>query len=110
MPRITEPAEIRAILEADRPWAAYALGDLAPGFFEYCDWFRAPGRAPALALLYCAFSIPVLFVLGEPEHVRCILEEIGAEREMYLSIRPEILPLIKRRYRVEQDMAMWRMI
>src|SRR3989304_9759092 len=28
---------------------------------------------------------------------------------MYLSIRPEILPLIKKRWRVEHETAMWRM-
>jgi GNAT superfamily N-acetyltransferase len=110
VPRITDPAEIRCLLEADRPWAAYALGDLSPGFFEDCDWFRALGGAPALALLYRAFSIPVLFTLGAPEAVRAILEEMAPALEMYLSVRPEILPLIKARYRIQDEEAMWRMV
>jgi ribosomal protein S18 acetylase RimI-like enzyme len=39
-----------------------------------------------------------------------ILEEIAGETRMYLMIRPEILPLIKERYRIENETAMWRMI
>jgi len=109
MPRITHPAEIRALLEIDRPWAVYALGDLAPGFFEHSEWLRAP-NAPALILLYRAFATPVLFALGKPESVRGLLDEIGGEREMYLSIRPEILPLVKARYEVRHETAMWRMV
>ena len=110
MPRLTNPTEIRALLEADRPWAVYALGDLAPGFFEHCEWRRAQDGAPAIALLYRAFETPVLFTLGQPESIRSILSEIGDERQMYLSIRPEILPLIKARHLVEHETPMWRMI
>jgi len=109
VPRITDPAEIRAILETDRAWAVYALGDLAPGFFEHSEWRRAP-NAPALILLYRAFETPVLFALGSPELVRGLLDEIHSEREMYLSIRPEILPLVKARYAVRHETAMWRMV
>ena len=107
--RITDRAEIRAILETDRPWAVYALGDLAPGFWEHSEWWCAPSGGPALVLLYRAFQTPVLFALGRPELVRIILDGIH-EREMYLSIRPEILPLVKARYQVRHQTAMWRMV
>jgi len=110
MPRLTNPAEIRSILEIDRPWAAYALGDLAPGFSEVSEWYRSATSDAALMLLYRAFEIPVLFTLGQAEVVDGLLEEIRAERKMYLSLRPEILPLIKKRYRVEQEAFMWRMV
>lgn len=110
MPRITDPAEIRGILETDRPWAIYALGDLAPGFFENSEWFCAPGGAPALGLLYRAFETPVLWTVGEASVVSVILDEIAGEREMYLSIRPEILPLVTARCSVRHATAMWRMV
>jgi GNAT superfamily N-acetyltransferase len=106
--RIANRAEIRAILETDRRWAVYALGDLAPGFFEHSEWYRAPGQEPALALLYRAFQTPVFFTLGGPEPIGAILTEL-AEPEMYLSIRPEILPLVKARCQVHHETAMWRM-
>jgi RimJ/RimL family protein N-acetyltransferase len=117
VPRLTDPAAIRSLLETDRPWAAYALGDLAPGFAEYAEWLaereghgQASGGGPALALLYRAFETPVLVTLGDPQSVARLLDEIKNEPKMYLSIRPEILPLVKARWRVVQETAMWRMI
>ena len=109
MPRLTDRAVIRRVLETDRAWALYALGDLAPGFFEHSEWFCASG-APALALLYRAFETPVLFTLGEASLLGAVLDEIGETREMFLSIRPGVLPLVKDRYRVQNETAMWRMI
>jgi ribosomal protein S18 acetylase RimI-like enzyme len=106
--RIADRLEIRAILETDRSWAVYALGDLAPGFFDHSEWYRAPGQEPALVLLYRAFQTPVFFALGRPEPIDAILTEL-AEPEMYLSIRPEILPIVKARYQVHNETAMWRM-
>jgi ribosomal protein S18 acetylase RimI-like enzyme len=111
VPRLTDPNAIRAILETDRTWAVYALGDLAPGFAESAEWFTLPASdgSPALALLYRAFETPVLFTLGGARAVDGLLGEIRREPRMYLSVRPEVLPLIKTRWRVEQETAMWRM-
>jgi hypothetical protein len=36
---LKQRAEIRAYLEADRNYAAYALGDLDDGFFDKCAWY-----------------------------------------------------------------------
>jgi RimJ/RimL family protein N-acetyltransferase len=110
VPPTRDRDEIRTLLETDRPWTAYALGDLVPGFFEHSDWYRAPDGAPALALLYRAFSTPVLFTLGQPEPVCALLQEHGDPPEMYLSIRPDILPLIKARYTVRDETPTWRML
>lgn len=106
MPRLTNLTTVRALLETDRNWAVYALGDLAPGFREHSEWYAREG---ALLLLYRAFETPVLFTLGAPEHLAPLLAEIESEREMYLSIRPEILPLIKARWQVKAETPMWRM-
>jgi ribosomal protein S18 acetylase RimI-like enzyme len=101
---------LRALLETDRPWAAYALGDLAPEMFPHCEWRVAPDPARALLLLYRAFDTPVLFALGEAEPVRRLLAEIRHEPRLYLSLRPEILPLVKADYVVRDEMLMWRML
>ncbi len=73
------------------------------------EWYGAAGDERAIVLLYRAFETPVIFALGQAEAVDAILDEIKDERKMYLSIRPEILPLIKKRWRVEGETAMWRM-
>ena len=116
MPLLADPGAIRAILETDRPWAAYALADLAPSFFGACEWHAgtapsqtSPGSA-AILLLYRAFETPVLITLGAPQAISPLLDEIGDEREMYLSVRPEILPLIRARYTVKPEAPMWRML
>jgi GNAT superfamily N-acetyltransferase len=113
MPRLTRPEAIRGLLEVDRPWAIYALGDLTPGFFEHSEWIATPPEgqaAPGLILLYRAFATPVLFALGSPESVRPLLAEIAGEPCLYLSIPPAILPLVKERYFVEPETLMWRMV
>lgn len=107
LPRLTDLTAIRAILETDRNWAVYALGDLAPGFREHSVWHTAEG---ALLLLYRAFETPVLFTLGAPDNIAPLLDEVAHEREMYLSIQPEILPLIKAHWNVKHETPMWRMV
>jgi hypothetical protein len=52
MPQLTDRTRIRTILEADRPWAVYALADLEPGFSEHSKWFGSAGDMAALALIY----------------------------------------------------------
>jgi len=110
MPRLSDAGLIRALLETDRAWAAYALADLAPGFFENCEWHACGEPAPALILLYRAFEIPVLVTVGAAPAIAGLLDEVRDEPEMYLSIRPEVLPLIKARYDVLAEAAMWRMV
>jgi ribosomal protein S18 acetylase RimI-like enzyme len=107
VPRRIDKAQVRFVLETDRVWSAYALGDLAPGFFERSDWLLA-GDAAALILLYHGFGTAVLFALGPPEGVRALLSRVSEER-CYLSVRPEVLPVVRERYEVSRQCAMWRM-
>jgi GNAT superfamily N-acetyltransferase len=109
MPPVTDPAVIRALLETDRPWAVYPLGDLAPQRFPHCTWLGAAGGAPALALIYRAFTPPVLFTLGRPDAVEGLLDEV-TEEEFYLHVRPNVLPLLRARFHVRDTQTMWRMI
>ena len=45
MPRTTDESRIRALLQGDRAWALYAIGDLTPGHREHCTWFVESGDA-----------------------------------------------------------------
>jgi len=109
MTRVTDKSEIRALLETDRNWSVYALGDLHPAHFEHSTFLRVAG-IPALVLLYRAFDTPVLFTLGEPDHVELVLEELDLPEKMYLHIRTEILPLVHARYQVRGEKTLSRMI
>lgn len=110
MPRLSQPEHIRTLLGIDRGWAAYALADLAPGFFEHCEWHGCDTPAPAILLLYRAFNPPVLVTVGPASAMVNLLEEIHTEPEMCLSVQPDILPLIQARYEIMGETPMWRMV
>jgi ribosomal protein S18 acetylase RimI-like enzyme len=101
---------IRELLEIDRVWGAYPLGDLAPGFFEHCSWFRPPGSSTALVMVYREFTPPVVFAQGDPGALATILDEFSTEPSIYLHVRPEILPVLETRYEIVELRHMWRMI
>lgn len=107
--RTADPSVIRPILELDRPWAVYALGDLSPGFAEHCEWFALQDEPPALVLLYRRFDPPVLFALGSPGRLARVMTEIEAPA-FYLQVRPDVLPVILLHYRPAELRPMWRMV
>jgi predicted GNAT family acetyltransferase len=102
-------ALIRSILERDRPWAVYALGDLSPGFAEHCQWFVLQEAEPALLLLYRRFDPPILFALGPPSGLRQLVQEVNP-RIVSLHVRTEALDAIGTRYRSTEIRPMWRMV
>jgi len=59
MPRIADKAHIRHLLNRDRRWCVYALGDLTPRMFAKCQWF-----APDLTLVLHDYGTSILFAHG----------------------------------------------
>jgi predicted GNAT family acetyltransferase len=111
--RVSDRDTIRAVLETDRPWAAYALADLSPKFFPHATWFCSTSGAPALALVYRAFATSVLITLGparEVEPLLCEMDETLTPSELYLAVQPEIVPLLRARYVLSQEKVMQRMV
>jgi ribosomal protein S18 acetylase RimI-like enzyme len=108
MLRLTDPAAVRCLLETDRVWSVYALGDLATRRWPHGTWLAAPDGPPALVLLYREFGTPVLLAVGAAEAVRPLLDEID-EPHLYLHVRPEILDLLRPRYYLKDEADMWRM-
>lgn len=111
MPRVTDLDHVRSILETDRGWSLYALGDLSPGFREDTEWLVARGGPPALVMIYRGLDRPVLFTLGDPAPLRSILEEIELDPVVFLNVLPEALPLVEDHLRTEEPLIpTWRMI
>jgi RimJ/RimL family protein N-acetyltransferase len=108
MPRIHDRATIRAILNADPRWSLYALGDLAPGYFEHSEWHVPSEGAPAVLLLYRAVTPPVLFAAGPPQAVALLAAET-AEPAVYLHVQPETARALEPRYRFVDRRPMLRM-
>jgi ribosomal protein S18 acetylase RimI-like enzyme len=109
MPRENDLPTIRRLLNTDRFWSVYPLGDLAPEHFPHATWLRPAGNTRALALLYEGFRPPVLFALGEAEHLAALFDEFD-EPELSLSVPPQVLPLLQPRYQLADLTAMWRMV
>ncbi len=105
MPTVSDRGEIRSLLETDRGWSLYALGDLEPGYFEHCDWFAASG---SLALIFRAVDPPVLFALGD---LGALLPGIAPDLPAcYLHVQPKAVAAIARHFRISWQRDMWRMI
>ena len=109
MPIVTDLLTVRALLERDRPWAAYAIGDLAPGFIEHCEWRAPSSGTPALLLLYGGFEPPILFAMGQRRDVRGLVEEIDVPK-VSLHLQPDAVEAMGGLYATHDLRPMLRMV
>jgi GNAT superfamily N-acetyltransferase len=107
--RTADLARVHALLDGDRAWAAYAIGDLAPGFSEHSEWHIAGGDSNALVLVYRGFSPPIVFAMGGASDVAPLFEEIAAP-VISLHVRPDTLAAIRPIYVPTSTSAMRRMV
>jgi GNAT superfamily N-acetyltransferase len=114
---LTDKAQIRAFLEIDRGYAAYAIGDLEPAFFAQCTWAGAARRGAsetrrldALALHYRGLDPAAFLLMGDAEGLRAILANALAPQRVYLTCRPEKLDLTRDFYAWDEVTPMWRMV
>lgn len=107
----TDRGLIRAFLERDRLYAAYALCDLDDREFARTRWGVAfAGSEPvAVVLEYAGLSPQPVFVMGEQAGIAAVLRELIRPRAAYLAARTEHLPAVASIYRVEPGPPMVRM-
>lgn len=106
---LTDRDAIRAILQTDALWAAYAQGDLAPGFFEHASWHTLSDDPTSLAMVLRKYDRPVIYLQGAPDSAPRLLEEIGPQTSLFYLIRREDVPALRQRYHIEKADVMWRM-
>jgi RimJ/RimL family protein N-acetyltransferase len=108
---VTDRAQLRPFLEADRLLAAYALCDLEDKEFAKTRWGGAydGDRLVALALEYTGLTPQPLFVMGRPEGIEAILREIVRPRAAYVAVLPHALPAVETLYRLDAGPQMVRM-
>jgi GNAT superfamily N-acetyltransferase len=107
MPRTTDRSHIRAILNTDRIWSAYALGDLSPNFFDHGEWHVF---ADAVVMVFRGLDPPILFAHGDAASIELLVDEIGEVSLLFLHVRPEIVPIFQARYEDCRIETMWRMV
>jgi ribosomal protein S18 acetylase RimI-like enzyme len=103
--------QILNYLRTDPLYAAYAIGDLEPGMYEQCTWAGATqGRElGALALYFRGLELPALFLMGDTDGLRAVLEEALCPPRAYLTCRSEHLSAVGDFYEWERQDSMWRM-
>ena len=102
---LTDKSEIRRRLNLDREWSLYALADLDDGMFEHCDWWTL---GDSLALVFGALQIRPIFVLGDAQSTRHLLETLPVSAG-YLNLKPHQLQAADGIYRYRELHQMQRM-
>ena len=109
--RVADIVEIGDFLERDRRYAAYAIGDLEPGFFEKCRWFGADqaGELRSLVLLFEGLDPAALFLMGEPLGVSMILGTALRPDTVMFTCRDSHLTALQAHYQTSEVEHMLRM-
>ena len=107
----TDRALIRAFLERDRLFAAYAICDLDDREFSKTRWGAAfdGDDLIAVGLEYGGLSPQPLFAMGSNDGIAAILREILKPRAAYVAALSGALPAIATQYRIDPGPQMVRM-
>lgn len=101
MPRLVDKDQIRALLQRDRRWCVYALGDLTPRMFEKCQWFT-----PDLTMVLHDYGTCILFAHGTGS-IREAIDRVSWP--VHLQVQRHALEEIKRYATVTGEKHMLRM-
>ena len=104
-------AILRAFLEQDRLFSAYALCDLEEREFGRTRWGIAmdDGQIVALGMEYSGPTPQPLFLMGSGDGVASLLRDVIRPRAAYISTGADVLPAVTRHYRVDVGPPMVRM-
>ncbi len=107
----TDRALLRAFLEQDRLYAAYAICDLDDREFPRTRWGAAwsGGSIVAIVLEYSGGSPQPLLAIGSDDGIVAILRDVIRPRLAYIAALPVALPAIQTRYRLDAGPQMVRM-
>jgi len=109
--RLHDRAAIERFLRADRVYAAFALGDLEPGYYEQTRWYGAQtaGELRSLALIYEGLEPPALFLMGDPLGIALLLGSLVRDRFVYATFLASSQPALETHYVLGEIHAMKRM-
>lgn len=107
----TDRARLRAFLEQDRLFAAYAICDLEAREFPRTRWGIATrgDEVVAVGLEYSGLTPQPLFVMGRDEGIAAILHDVVRPRAAYLAAATSSLAAVAQHYRVDPGPPMIRM-
>jgi ribosomal protein S18 acetylase RimI-like enzyme len=110
---ITDRDVIAAFLRTDRLYAVYAMGDLDGPQRRRATWgiaYDAAGRPTALAEHHEGLVPQPLFLMGDPDGCRALLESVIRPRDAYFQASARQDPAIRALYDLEAPTHMLRMV
>ncbi|MEX2237915.1 MAG: GNAT family N-acetyltransferase [Dehalococcoidia bacterium] len=107
---LQERGEIAALLNGDRSYAAYALGQLEQAYFTQSRWWRAQsGRGEGLVLHSRGGLGDAVFVEGDAPAIDVLLSLHPGPVRTYVTCRAEHLSILKKHFFVSNQQVMMRM-
>ena len=112
--RLESRDHIRTVLEARRPYAAYALGQLEPLLFRQTEWWQASsggaGSEGSAVVLHSRGGLGhATFTMGETTALDALLRLHPGGRSTFLTCEPQHLETVRRHFDIEQRQTMIRM-
>ena len=110
---ITDRDAIAAFLRTDRLYAVYALGDLDGPQRRRSTWgiaYDAAGRPTALAEHHEGLVPQSLFLMGDADGCRSLLETVIKPRDAYFQATARLEPAMRGLYELEAPTHMLRMV
>lgn len=103
---------ILALLDRDRVYAAYAIGDLEPALFAQCEWVLAEHADGmySLALLFKGLEPDTLLLYGDPRGLAVILAGAMRPALSYAIFTEEQAPALRAHYALAEMKRMVRMV
>lgn len=107
---LRDPEHIRALLEPQRTYAAYAVGQLEPRLFPQVRcWYAESDAGEGLVLHSSGGLGEAMFATGDAEAVEAILRLHRGPHQNFATCAPEHLPVLDRFFRMTQQTTMARM-
>ena len=101
---------IRAMLEARRPYAAYAIGQLDPRLFRFTEWWTADGPSGQALLLHSRGGLGnATLAMGEARALEAILRLHPGPRSTFLTCEPHHVETALRSFELQHRQTMIRM-
>jgi ribosomal protein S18 acetylase RimI-like enzyme len=105
-----DPAAIRSLLEPQRIYAAYAIGQLSPRLFLHVRcWYAESDRREGLVLHSAGGLGDAMFTMGDADAVDAILRLHRGPRQNFATCLPDHLPVLERYFRISHHSPMLRM-
>lgn len=107
---LQDAGKIRAILQKNRAYSAYALAQLDPDMFHDNEWYSVTGPTGSALLLHSRSGLGrAMFALGDTQALGAALSLHPGPRFAFGSIYPEHKPVVEKYFVMTRPQTMFRM-